>query len=245
MHQQEKEKKRKKRLITELQQKAITESVKQCRCRRKEDILNIIQKQPEGHIKRITTNLLQFLNSTNEQYLVIKEVLQPELIIKSYSEVKEIAGMKSKWQKVNFSDRSISKRFMAKLTKRHETPLLNVLKSFQIVFPHHVETKIKIIHSKQGDKAQLTHSDLPHHLCSKKPKNLLNYHYSAIIALCDNTKLLMGQERIEIRIPKGDMIFFRGDTLHAGAAYEKCNYRYFLSTYSEDFKPTKSVTLHK
>ena len=55
----------------------------------------------------------------------------------------------------------------------------------------------------------------------------------------------MGQERIEIKIPKGDMIFFRGDTLHAGAAYEKCNYRYFLSTYSEDFKPTKSVTLHK
>ena len=55
----------------------------------------------------------------------------------------------------------------------------------------------------------------------------------------------MGQERIEINIPKGDMTFFRGDTLHAGEAYEKRNYLYFLSTYSEDFKPTKSVTLHE
>ena len=41
----------------------------------------------------------------------------------------------------------------------------------------------------------------------KKNENFTNYHYSAIIALCDNTKLLMGQERIEIKIPKGDMIF--------------------------------------
>lgn len=111
-----------------------------------------------------------------------------------------------------------------------------VLDALTFVFPGCKYVKTKVIKSKAGDLAQLTHTDYNSELINNRIKSLADFHYSAIIALQPDTHLLIGRDRVRVEIPVNAMLLFRGDCPHAGGAYPVANSRIFLSL-SSDFHP--------
>ena len=53
-------------------------------------------------------------------------------------------------------------------------------------------------------------------------------HLSMLVSLQDNTKLVVypfdkGGEEVPLTLNAGDIVIFRGDLVHTGAAYDACN----------------------
>lgn len=69
------------------------------------------------------------------------------------------------------------------------------------------------------------------------------FHYSAVISVEETTRLLLGKALEGILIPLHSMIFFRGDIMHAGAAYSVSNRRLFLSSSLKSFPTSEDVLI--
>lgn len=112
---------------------------------------------------------------------------------------------------------------------------------------HHISTDcdihLKVIYSQPGDEAQLEHTDIIEPYVQLIPQDRRKYHYSVIVPISPHTKLHVQQELINI--PVDSMIIFRGDTPHAGAAYQRHNHRLFISIAHALFPVRKSVGLVK
>jgi hypothetical protein len=103
--------------------------------------------------------------------------------------------------------------------------------------------KLKVLKSQAGDTPQTTHTDYVPPDMKIRIANLQEFHYSAVISIEENTRLLVGKSRSSVDIPLHGMIFFRGDMLHAGAGYITHNSRLFMSVSSRPFPATNDVSL--
>lgn len=151
--------------------------------------------------------------------------------------------LKGKAELITFSSPPPHLRSMH-LLKEPTKILGNVLAAIRIVFPQCSNIVVKMLTSEPGDVAQLTHTD---YVPEKDPVTQLllrAYHYSALISIEPNTRLLTSENRDEIDIPLHSMVLWRGDMLHAGAAYENRNSRLFISASSEARPATTDVQLH-
>jgi hypothetical protein len=120
-------------------------------------------------------------------------------------------------------------------------------------FPHLMAHDPVVLRSLPGCKAQKVHADynifdMKHH-DSTVP-------YSLLLALQENTKLTLypGSHRlsekdniekfheVQILLSPGDVVFFRGDLLHAGCAYDELNVRVHIFLDSETHVRQKNVT---
>ena len=97
----------------------------------------------------------------------------------------------------------------------------------------------KLITSSPGDPQQPLHRDFDK---EKKPvPNLSEFHYSAIVSLEENTRLIVGRLGESIDIPLHSMLIFRGDMLHACVGYTDTNRRLFISASCDKFPVTGNV----
>ena len=107
-----------------------------------------------------------------------------------------------------------------------EAAISDVLEAIKVVYNESSTIKIKLLKAK-GVEAQTTHYDLVQGLTSVN--KVAAFHYSAFISFQADTKLLIGEDRVEVDIPPFSMLFFRGDMCHAGAGYKRSNSRLFIS----------------
>ena len=107
-----------------------------------------------------------------------------------------------------------------------EEILSDVLSALKIIFSKCVHTVVKLLTSLAGDTQQALHCDFDKK--KKQVSSLCEFHYSAIVCLEKNTRLIVGLRRESIDIPLHSMLLFRGDMVHAGAAYTEKNRRLFI-----------------
>ena len=119
----------------------------------------------------------------------------------------------------------------------------DVLQAINYVFTGCPTIIVKLLTSQKGDRQQLLHTDYVPNDSTITMKNLNHFHYSALISIEQDTKLVIGSSLEVVDIPLHSMLFFRGDMVHAGAAYELGNHRIFLSASSEPFPVTDDVSL--
>ena len=124
--------------------------------------------------------------------------------------------------------------------KNPEDILSDVLEAIRIVFSECHNIVVKLLKSEQGDTQQTSHSDYVPEF--KSLRSLSQFHYSAIISIVENTKLIVGESEV-VKIPLHSMLFFRGDVAHARAGYEFGNTRLFLSASLDTFPTTDDVNL--
>lgn len=120
-------------------------------------------------------------------------------------------------------------------------------------FPHLMAHDPVVLRSLPGCQAQKVHADydifdMKHH-DSTVP-------YSLLLALQENTRLTLypGSHRLseegntehfqelEVHLSPGDVVFFRGDLLHAGSAYDESNVRVHIYLDSETHVRQKDRT---
>ena len=142
---------------------------------------------------------------------------------------------------IDFTD---SKATVLRTMQEVDTPshyIANVLDAIDIVFPGCKNRCVKVIKSLAGDQPQLTHTDFNVKLINKRVANLNAFHYSVMIALQNETHLLIGTDRVRQYIPVDSMIMFRGDLPHAGDGYTADNSRIFVSVTSVFYPQSDSV----
>jgi hypothetical protein len=100
------------------------------------------------------------------------------------------------------------------LTKLVTTCFSNIVKS---------STAVSILYAKENCTKQCLHTDYKLHKTCK----MENFSYFALIALMDNTSIIIGNDEI-VQINKGSVFFARGDLVHAGNAYQESNIRIHL-----------------
>lgn len=184
-------------------------------------------------VKRIAGYLDQLKD--NKEYVIVPEVLSTG----------HIKG-KLKSQPITFSGTEPPyTRSMQQVNKDGEVVVQDILDAIKIIFPSSPNILVKILRSKAGDPAQLTHTDYVSHETYTPLHNLKQFHYSAVISIQADTRLLIGVSRKEIDIPLHSMIFFRGDMFHAGAAYSTSHSRLFVSVSSVSFPATENVNVLK
>ena len=164
-----------------------------------------------------------------KSHIMVKDVINGLSLSKI-----ELSGIE---EPITFGGNKVqSLRTMQNVANPHQY-IASVLDALAIVFPGCTETNVKIIKSKAGDVAQITHTDFNTGLIKGRVQSLASFHYSAIIALQPSTHLLIGKvDRVRVEIPVNSMLLFRGDCWHAGGAYTKKNSRIFISL-SSDFCP--------
>lgn len=141
---------------------------------------------------------------------------------------------------INFNANQTSKRSM-QAVENPDYCISDILKSIRIVFEGCTAIIVKLLKSKAGDPEQATHTDFCLTEATPSSKRLREFHYSGVISIMDNTKLLIGESRDVVDIPLHSMIFFRGDLQHAGAGYPARNSRIFVSASSKPFPATEDV----
>ena len=99
-----------------------------------------------------------------------------------------------------------------------------------IVFPGCDNVTCKLLRSRPGDPEQPTHTDYSR---DRKVSRLNAFNYSAIIAIQQNTYILVGKTRTRIDLPIRSMICFRGDMPHAGGGYQEDHCRISLFLYRQ------------
>jgi hypothetical protein len=119
------------------------------------------------------------------------------------------------------------------------------LEALKTVFPDCTEMAVKIMRSVGDDTQESIHNDFTPTVTTKRMQNLKGFHYSGIISLRNDTKLIVGEENEPIDIPRASMLFFRGDIPHADASYNESNERIFLSISSHAFPVSEGVLLTK
>jgi hypothetical protein len=115
---------------------------------------------------------------------------------------------------------------------------LKVQKLAKQYFPCHIANEIVIVRSEVGCREQLPHTDYDPWCCTENcPWSLivcmsdqcvLNVWPYSHIVVRDRTRPIdfpTGLKKCQVVLKRGDAIFFRGDTVHAGAAYDKENFR--------------------
>lgn len=126
-----------------------------------------------------------------------------------------------------------------------QTVLMDILEVFRIIFPGCSDVAVKLLHSLPGDKAQVTHTDFDYNSIGQRLRSLKAFHYSALVAFEKGSTILMGVRNEEIKIPINGMIFWRGSTPHAGAAYVESNKRIFISIASPLYPVSPEVYIVK
>lgn len=122
--------------------------------------------------------------------------------------------------------------------------LLSVMGAIRHVFPICNHIVIKLLTSLAGNKEQDLHTDFVPDETTNAIRTLREFHYSAIISIQEDTKLIVGAGKEMVDIPNHSMLFFRGDMVHAGAGYDQKNSRIFLSISSKSFPESDNVFLH-
>ena len=85
---------------------------------------------------------------------------------------------------------------------------MDVIKAINKVLTHCPTLVFKLLKSAKGDPVQDNHADFaPDDSNPAAITDLKGYHYSAIISIQDDTRLLIGESRVEVDIPKYSMIF--------------------------------------
>ena len=157
---------------------------------------------------------------------VISETIDPTAI-----------KLKGKVEPITICKEPPYKRTMQRL-KKPEDILCDVLEAIKIAFSECYHIVVKLLKSEQGDTQQISHTDYVPQFNSLR--SLSHFHYSAIMNIEENTKLIVGESEV-VKIPLHSMLFFRGDMVHAGAEYEFCNTRLFFSASSDSFPATDDV----
>lgn len=183
-----------------------------------------------ANVQRIAT-LIDKIKSQQE-YIIVPNVVGSSLIA---SEIK----LKGRSEPINFHQDKNSKTRMMQAVKNPEEILPDVLTALKIVFSKCVHVVVKLITSVAGDPQQALHRDFDKE--DRPVSTLSEFHYSAIISLEENTRLIVGSLRESINIPLHSMLLFRGDMIHAGAAYTVKNRRLFISASCAKFPVTKYV----
>lgn len=86
-----------------------------------------------------------------------------------------------------------------------EDVVSDVLEAIKVAYKECSTVKVKLLKSTGGDKAQTTHYDLVQGLTTVN--KVAAFHYSALISLQADTKLLIGEDRVEVDIPPFSMFF--------------------------------------
>ena len=170
----------------------------------------------------------------NKKYVIVPDIISKDI-------VPEKIKLVGKIKRITFSDEGVRSKRTMQLVKDPKKILSDLMAAINLVFPACSAIEVKMLKSEAGDTEQLTHTD---YVPGRIQTNLLHlnaFHYSAVISVEENTRLLVGKALEEVSIPLHSMIFFRGDMLHAGAAYSTSNRRLFLSASSKSF-PTSEVS---
>lgn len=188
-----------------------------------------------GKVLKIEAQINAFIDA-ELPYSVIDDVVNISL----FPEVNdEIYSSLSTWNNVNFTPKS--KVFLRHVSESSHPSCNDLLSAIHDIFTDsHIH--LKVIYSLPGDVAQLQHTDILDKYTRTTPQDRRKYHYSIIVAVCNNTKLIV--EKVLIDIPVESMIIFRGDTPHAGAAaYKYYNHRFFISIAHPLYPVHKAVNL--
>lgn len=199
----------------------------------RETKLKVIEAIENINVRRIATSISKVCRT--HKYVLVENVIPNSLKI-CHIELKEEP------EPITFSSIPPYKRTMQTLTNP-EAVISDVLEAIKVVYNECSTIKVKMLKSNGSDKAQTTHYDLVQGLTSVN--KVAAFHYSALISLQADTKLLIGEERVEVDIPPFSMLFFRGDMCHAGAGYKRSNSRLFISASSLPFPATEDVHLVK
>jgi hypothetical protein len=124
--------------------------------------------------------------------------------------------------------------------KKFPLYISNIVAAVNVVFPLCRTVNLKVLKSQAGDTPQTTHTDYVPPDMKIRIANLQEFHYSAVISIEENTRLLVGKSRSSVDIPLHGMIFFRGDMLHAGAGDLNHNSRLLMSISSRSFPVIKA-----
>ncbi len=167
---------------------------------------------------------------------VVRDVLRKEVILQLRKDAADVAS--DKWISIFNTDKMDSKRAMAKAGSNGDAAMGHIF-TFAQEHLRLIDQKRTIVLgrgstflcSRTGCMEQQVHKDFPdfnmdfNH--SEKPT-------STIVALCDGTQLhfFVGSEKrkVIVNMNAGDIIFFAGDVLHAGAGWlgQEPNYRLFM-----------------
>jgi hypothetical protein len=172
-----------------------------------------------------------------EAYVIVPDVIHPSTTIKDI----KTTGPE---HFITFGSATLPYKRTMQAIENPMDILSNVLAAMRHVFSKCNHLVVKLLKSKAGDAAQDIHTDFIPTTTTPSIKDLSAFHYSAIISFEENTRLLCHVEEKEVNIPLYSMLFFRGDFIHAGAAYAKMNRRIFISISSTSFPVTDDVFLH-
>lgn len=186
-------------------------------------------------------NVVRICNILQKMSLSKPYVIIPDVILPIVSSSVEMIGES---ELITFSPGHDNKRSMQNVANR-QLYVADVLRSLELCFSQCDKIAVKLIRSLPGDKAQKTHFDFDTKLIHGRVHDLACYHYSVIIALEEETYLLISKNRRRVKIPVHSMICFRGDLAHAGAAYKNGNTRFFISASCDSFPVSTDVFLTK
>ena len=137
----------------------------------------------------------------NKDYVIIDSAITDTIRMKDVRVGEELQG-------IVFCDQTFPSKGTMQPVTNPEYFLVDAIKAINKIFPHCPNLVIKLLKSARGDPAQVNHSDFaPDDSNTASITDLKSYHYSAIISIQDDTRLLIGESRIEAHIPKYSMIF--------------------------------------
>lgn len=195
-------------------------SMRTYRQKRKLDIITIENE----NVMRISA-LIDKIKSQQE-YIIVPDAVSSLVMA---SEIK----LRKRREPINFNQKKLPwTRFMQSV-KNPEDILSDVLTALKIGFSKCVHLDVKLLTSFAGDPQQALHKDFDKEI--KPVVRLSEFHYSAIVSLEKDTRLTVGPLKESINIPLHSMLLFRGDMLHAGAAYTDKNQRLFISASCDKF----------
>lgn len=198
-----------------------TKSCESMRLSRKRRI-DVVDSIDEGPVSRIAKAISRMFKG--DEFVIIHDVIPNAPV---YND-NDFANDENR---IIFSKKS-TQRYIRRF-KCPENFVPDVISAVNLVFSQTKIITLDLITSRNNDKPQTSHTDLVSH---PRVIDLARYHYSAVIAMSDDTKILITEARISTNIPKFGMILFRGSFLHAGAGYTHENSRLFLSI-SSDLHP--------
>jgi hypothetical protein len=100
------------------------------------------------------------------------------------------------------------------------------------------KSEMTILYSKPGCVQQILHTDYPLETAEKEQLKEEDFSFFALVALMDNTSIILGNGNILV-IEKGDVLFARGDLVHAGNSYADSNIRLHIYFDNKNFRANK------
>ena len=105
-------------------------------------------------------------------------------------------------------------------------------------------TEVTLLKSEKGCKKQILHCDWPRW---KEKWNTGLFPCSGIVALQDKSSIIIGKSQSErtVLFAKGQLLVFKGNLFHRGAAYDEVNYRFHFTIGTERFEIPKNMVKQK